>query len=102
MDFIGTMHNLEGVLYKKNINKKEFLDKLEQMIDKARLLTMLTHDQQSYNDVIEFISSCVANGDRDLIEPVKSFIVQFLTLTKGLSDEDYKYFKKLAVFYLQV
>jgi len=102
MDLIGVMHNLERVLYKKNINKKEFLDKLEQMIDKARLLTMLTHDQQSYNDVIEFISSCVANGDRDLVEPVKSFIVQFLTLTKGLSDEDYKYFKKLAVFYLQV
>jgi len=102
MDLIGVMHDLERVLYKKNINKKEFFEKLEQMIEKARLLTMMTHDQQSYNDVIELVAFYIANGDKELTEPVRSFITQYLALTKGLSSEDYKYFKKLVMFYLQV
>ena len=102
MDLIGVIHDLERVLYKKNIDKKEFLDKLEQTIEKARLLTMMAHDQQSYNDVIELVSFYIANGDRDLAEPVRSFIMQYLALTKGLSNEDYQYFKKLVMFYLEV
>jgi len=102
MGLVETMHDLGRAMYKKNIDKKEFLEKLEQMIEKARLLTMMTHDQQSYNDVIELVSFYIANGDRDLAEPVRSFIVQFLALTKGLSGEDYKYFKKLVMFYLHV
>jgi len=102
MGLISVMQDLERVLYKKNLDKKEFLEKLEQMIDKARLLTMLTHDQQSYNDVIELVAFYVANGDKELAEPVRSFITQYLALTKGLSDEDYKYFKKLVTFYLQI
>ena len=102
MDFISTMHDLGRTLYKKNIDKKEFLEKLEQMIDKARVLTMMTNDQQSYNDVIELVSFYIANGDRDLAEPVRSFIMQYLALTKGLSNEDYQYFKKLVMFYLEV
>ena len=102
MGLVETMHDLGRAMYKKNIDKKEFLEKLEQMIEKARLLTMMTHDQQSYNDVIELVSFYIANGDRDLAEPVRSFIVQFLSLTKGLSNEDYRYFKKLVMFYLQV
>jgi len=102
MGLINVMQDLERVLYKKNLDKKEFIERLEQMIEKARLLTMMTHDQQSYNDVIELVSFYIANGDRDLAEPVRSFITQFLALTKGLSSEDYKYFKKLVMFYLQV
>jgi len=102
MGLVETMHDLGRAMYKKNIDKKEFLEKLEQMIEKARLLTMMTHDQQSYNDVIELVSFYIANDDRDLAEPVRSFIVQFLALTKGLSGEDYKYFKKLVMFYLHV
>jgi len=102
MGLISTMQDLERVLYKKNIDKKEFVDRLGQMLEKARVLTMLTYDQQSYNDVVELISFYVANGDREVTEPVRSFITQYLALTKGLSDEDYKYFKKLAMFYLQV
>jgi len=102
MDLIGVIHDLERVLYKKNIDKKEFLDKLEQTIEKARLLTMMAHDQQSYNDVIELVAFYVANGDKELAEPIRSFITQYLALTKGLSSEDYKYFKKLVMFYLHV
>jgi len=102
MGLIGVMQDLERVLYKKNIDKKEFLEKLEQMIEKARVLTMMTHDQQSYNDVIELVAFYVANGDKELAEPVRSFITQYLALTKGLSSEDYKYFKKLVMFYLHV
>ena len=102
MGLINVMQDLERVLYKKNLDKKEFIERLEQMIEKARLLTMMTHDQQSYNDVIELVSFYIANGDRDLAEPVRSFITQYLALTKGLSSEDYKYFKKLVMFYLQV
>ena len=102
MGLIDVMQDLERALYKKNIDKKEFLEKLEQMIEKARVLTMMTHDQQSYNDVIELIAFYVANGDKELAEPVRSFITQYLALTKGLSSEDYKYFKKLVMFYLHV
>jgi len=102
MDLIGVMHDLGRALYKKNIDKKEFLEKLEQMIEKARVLTMMTNDQQSYNDVIELVAFYVANGDKELAEPVRSFITQYLALTKGLSSEDYKYFKKLVMFYLHV
>jgi len=102
MGLIDVMQDLERALYKKNIDKKEFLEKLEQMIEKARVLTMMTHDQQSYNDVIEIVAFYVANGDKELAEPVRSFITQYLALTKGLSSEDYKYFKKLVMFYLHV
>ncbi len=101
MGLISTMQDLEHILHKKNVNVKEFVEKLEQMIEKARLLTMLTHDQQSYNDVVELVAFYTAGGDRELAEPVRSFIVQYLALAKGLSDEDYKYFKKLVMFYLQ-
>jgi len=102
MGLISVMQDLERVLYKKNLDKKEFIERLEQMIEKARVLTMMTNDQQSYNDVIELVAFYVANGDKELTEPVRSFITQYLALTKGLSDEDYKYFKKLVMFYLHV
>ena len=102
MGLISVMQDLERVLYKKNLDKKEFFEKLEQMIEKARVLTMMTNNQQSYNDVIELVAFYIANGDKELTEPVRSFITQYLALTKGLSDEDYKYFKKLVMFYLQV
>jgi hypothetical protein len=102
MGLISVMQDLERVLHKKNLDKKEFIERLEQIIEKARVLTMMTNDQQSYNDVIELVAFYVANGDKELAEPVRSFITQYLALTKGLSDEDYKYFKNLAVFYLQV
>ena len=102
MGLISVMQDLERVLYKKNLDKKEFIERLEQMIERARVLTMMTNDQQSYNDVIELVAFYVANGDKELTEPVRSFITQYLALTKGLSDEDYKYFKKLVMFYLHV
>jgi 2-oxo-4-hydroxy-4-carboxy--5-ureidoimidazoline (OHCU) decarboxylase len=102
MGLISVMQDLERAMYKKNVDKKEFVDRLGQMLEKARVLTMMTYDQQSYNDVVELVSFYIANGDKELAEPVRSFITQYLALTKGLSDEDYKYFKKLAMFYLQV
>ena len=101
MSLISTMQDLERALYKKNINMKEFIEKLGQMLEKARLLVMMANDQQSYNDIIELVSFYASDGDSELAESVRSFINTYLALSKGLSEEDYKCFKKLVLFYLQ-
>jgi len=101
MGLIGTLQDLKHLLYKKNIDVNEFMEKLDKMIEKARFLTMMTHDLQTHNDVIELVAFYTANGDKEVAELVRSLINVYIGLTKGLNEEEYKYFKQLVMFYLQ-
>jgi hypothetical protein len=101
MSLIGTLQEMRRYLNENKIDKEQFIAKLDKMVEKARVLTMLVHDQQEYNDVVELIAFYVANGDMELAEMIRSLITEYLSLSKGLNEEEYKKFKEMVLFYLQ-
>jgi len=101
MGLIGTLQDLKQLLYKKNMDINEFMEKLDKMIEKARFLTTMAYDLQTHNDVIELVAFYTAGGDKEVAELVRSLISEYIALTKGLNEEEYKHFKQLMMFYLQ-
>ena len=101
MSLVGTLQEMRRYLDENKVDKGQFIVKLDKMVEKARVLTMLVHDQQEYNDIIELIAYYTANGDMELAEMIRSLITEYLSLSKGLNEEEYKKFKEMVLFYLQ-
>ena len=101
MGLISALNELKSLLNKKNIDIGEFSKKLGEMIEKARFLTMMVYDLQAHNDVIKLVAYYTAGGDEEVAELVRSLISEYIALTKGLNEEEYKHFKQLMMFYLQ-
>jgi len=101
MSLIGMLQDIRRYLNENKVDKGQFIAKLDKMVEKARVLTMLVHDQQEYNDVVELIAFYIANGDMELAEMIRSLITEYLSLSKGLNEEEYKKFKEMVLFYLQ-
>jgi len=101
MSLVGTLQEMRRYLDENKVDKGQFIVKLDKMVEKARVLTMLVHDQQEYNDIIELIAYYTANGDMELAEMIRSLITEYLSLSKGLNEEEYKKFKEIVFYYLQ-
>jgi hypothetical protein len=95
------MDELKSFLDEKKLDRKEFVAKLGEAIENAMLYTMMSHDLQSYYDAIAIVAFHTAGGDKGLAELIRSFLVEYIALSKGLNEEEYKRFKEMVMFYLQ-
>ena len=100
MELIRTVNELKRFIYSNDIEMNEFVEKLGDMVEKARILTKVAPDQQMYDFVIELVAFYIAGGNKQFAELVKSLISELFRLTKNVSEQDYKYFKMLVIFYL--
>ena len=100
MELIKTVNELKRFIYSNDIDMNEFIEKLGDVIEKARTLIKVTLDQQIHDFVIELTAFYIAGGNKQFAELVKSLISELFRLTKNVSEQDYKYFKMLVMFYL--
>jgi hypothetical protein len=95
------MNELKSFLDEKKIDRKQFAVKLEEAIENAMSVATMAHDLQGYYDAIAVVAHYTAGGDKVLTELIRSFIVEYLALSKGLLRDEYKRFKEMVMFYLQ-
>ena len=101
MSLTRIMDELKSFLDEKKIDRKQFAEKLEGAIEDAVSFTAMAHDLQGYYDAIAIVANHIAGGDKVLAELIRSFIVEYMALSKGLLNNEYKRFKEMVMFYLQ-
>jgi len=99
MSLVKTLDELKENLDDKNIDRKEFVKKLEYAIDKARWLTTFANDSQTFEDIITLVAFYTADGDKHATELLRTIIKRYISITKGLDSNDVRYFRELLFQY---
>ena len=101
MSLTRIMDELKSFLDEKKIDRKQFAVRLGDAIEDTVSFTATTHTLQGYYDAIAIIANHIAGGDKVLAELIRSFLVEYMALSKGLLNDEYKRFKEMVIFYLQ-
>jgi len=101
MSLTRIMDELKSFLDEKKIDRKQFAEKLEGAIEDTVSFTATAHTLQGYYDAIAIVANHIAGGDKVLAELIRSFLVEYMALSKGLLNDEYKRFKEMVMFYLQ-
>ena len=100
MGLIGTLDDLKYFISKNNIDKDEFKRKLWYAIRMALRLTKNVSEKATYDDILNLISYYVADGDRSVAVLVSNFIDAYISVVKGIGEEEFKYFDDVVFYYL--
>jgi hypothetical protein len=101
MSLLQIINELKSFLDEKKIDRKQFVVKLDDVIENTVSFTAMAHDLQGYYDAIAIVAHYTAGGDKALAELIRSFLVEYMALSKGLLRDEYKRFKEMVMFYLQ-
>jgi hypothetical protein len=101
MSLLQIINELKSFLDEKKIDRKQFAVKLDEAIENTVSFTAMAHDLQGYYDAIAIVANYIAGGDKVLAELIRSFLVEYMALARGLLRDEYKRFKEMVMFYLQ-
>jgi len=105
VNLIGILDDIRYFLNEKNINKKEFVGKLDYAMKRTANLIAYTSNKVTRDDILSIVSFYVADGNKEIGILVSSVIDAYISTAKSmgypLNEEDWKYLKEIVLYYLQ-
>lgn len=99
MSLVKVLDRLKEKVDEKGIGRKQFIENIQYAIDKANKLTMVAYDHEVYNDIINLVALYTAGCDTYIAELLRVLISTYISITKGLNEENREYLKELIFQY---